>query len=351
MALSGGHDSRLVFLMLKDKIKFQCVSWGVKEAINEKLNDAYIAKKLAEYYGFVHNYYEVETKKEFIKNSLTRLLLCGEGRTDHIHAYMDAFNSWKKFFEMGVTGIFRGDQGYIRRAILSEEQGRQLERIKLLKDFKDYYKLSKFRFASQEISNDLKKRNGESLVAYSFRLHHMYRLPYVTAAWTDIVSPYTEVINPILTRNIIYEIRKLPYEYLYMKTLHKNIVENISPDIKFANKSADEPISKIMYNPELIKFIYHQIDSNRRAAILDDEFISYVLKNLNAYETNNIRKYKVLPYYFKTYMKKMVSKKNKQKMKAYIKSTIDYNEIALRCYIILSMYNILNEDADILNNL
>jgi hypothetical protein len=345
MALSGGHDSRFVFLQLKDKLPLECVSWGVKDAIDDERNDVYIARKLAEYYGCNHYFRVVELKEELIDNSLNRLIMGGEGRTDNLNAYTDAFNSWKLFHEMDVGGIFRGDVGYNSRAVLNEEHARRMQKINTLKDYRDYYKLKKFGFEKQEIHPDLRKKDNESLKSYSMRLYQMYALPHAIAGWNDIVSPYVNVINPLISRNIVYAVRKLPESLLYLKKLHKAMVESISPDIAFAKISADEPLKKVLYNACFVRYISEQLKDNSNNAILDDKYLHMILRNLTTINFADSQNSKTIIFKYTSSMKKLISVNTKQRMYAHVKNKIDFNKIAWRSYIILRVYNLLMEDA------
>lgn len=345
MALSGGRDSRLVFLLLQDKLNLKCVSWGMKNALHDTLNDAHIAKELAARYGYEFIFREVETKEAFIEDSLTRFLMSGEGRIDNIGPYMDAFDSWKFFFEMDVRGMFRGDQGYYQAAIVNEDHGRKMGSMKLLQDYKEYPDIAQFGFAPQEIHDELGKKKHESLVSYSYRFHHMYRIPHTTAAWNDLVSSYIEVINPLLTRNIIYEIRRLPDHLLFKNKLHNAVVESITPDIHFAKRSAIEPLSDVLYNKHLVKYLCEQLAGDNDREILPGEFLDLVLAQVRSYDGTGAGLVRTIPVYLINTFKKMISDKKKQKLSAYIKNHFEYNKIALRCFIVIKMYTILHADA------
>jgi hypothetical protein len=350
IALSGGYDSRLVFLMLKDKVKLYCTSWGYKNALYDKYNDAYIAKKLAEYFKCEYHYNEIEIKEEFIHQSLTRLLVSGEGRTDNVGAYLDEFQTWKRLFEMNQVGLLRGDLGYNSRAILSEQQGRQMQRVKMLTDYKDYSAISMFGFEHQEVHDDLKMKENESLITYSFRMHHMYNLPYSVVAWTDIMCPYVELINPLFSKTIITAIRKLPDDLLYMKSIHSEIVKEISPPIDVARHSADLPLRSILYNQGMVYYLIDILKNNNCEKALPKDFIDLIIKNIRIYDESKGMRYKLSAFNIKNSLKKYISTSNKQKLSAFIKSNYNYNMLALRAFIIIAMTRLLDEDSQVLDS-
>lgn len=348
LTLSGGHDSRLILMLLKNKKNLKCISWGRKESINDKQNDAYIARQLANYYNCEHLLFDIDIKVDLIENSLQRLLVSGEGRVDSITAYMDGMNTWKNIFEMNVSGIIRGDMGYNVRAVVNEEQVRKSNGIELMTDYSGSRTLERFGFPSQEIHTDLKKRRDESLTAYNHRLYHIYQLPHVYAALSDIKAAYIEVSNPLITKSIFAEIRRIPDKLLYYKKAHRTLIESLSPDIEFAVRTAPEDPRSILYHPRMVEFLKTKLTNDMDFNVLPRDFINLVTNNLHVFNKNNTMRSKLSMHGIKRSIRAMISKKNKQKLNAYIKKQLEYNSLALRSYIITETSKLLREDASAL---
>src|SRR5690606_27246875 len=58
LPLSGGYDSRSIVCFLaklrKNIESLKTVTWGVKDSLRQKGNDAYVAVNLAKHFGLVH---------------------------------------------------------------------------------------------------------------------------------------------------------------------------------------------------------------------------------------------------------------------------------------------------------
>jgi hypothetical protein len=350
LTLSGGHDSRILLLLLQNKeMLSHCVTWGIPNAINDTTNDAYIAHELAKYFNIEHKYYEIITKENLIDDSLNRLLVAGEGRRDSINAYMDGLETWRCLFKTSTGALMRGDIGLNSRAIVDPEQGRRLQGITLLSDYKKAEILSCFGFEQQEIHPDLSIREKESLISYSFRLHHIYNIPYHLAALSDIKLSYVEIANPLLTREIVYTLRTLPVESLYMKNAHKRLVSSLSPDIPFASSSADEPIRDILYNSKIVEYIKTRLMHIDNNTVFSEEFINLICRGMKIRNSNDSAQSYFSSYSIVNSIKRIISTKNKQKWSAYLPRILDLNTLALRSYIIVEMYRLLQEDARIMS--
>ena len=128
LPLSGGYDSRLLLLLLKDRFpELKCVTWGREGALFQKWNDARIAQELCDVLDVTHEYFVTEISVEPIEKLFGRFLAAGEGRIDHLEAYLDGFYIWKHLSEKGVKGIIRGDECFGSRSLYSELDFRKFE--------------------------------------------------------------------------------------------------------------------------------------------------------------------------------------------------------------------------------
>lgn len=96
LALSGGYDSRLLLLMLKDRRPpLHTVTWGRRDALAERNNDASVAQRLAEAARTDHEYFELEVSPQCVDEMLERFVRLGEGRIENLSGYTDGFAVWK----------------------------------------------------------------------------------------------------------------------------------------------------------------------------------------------------------------------------------------------------------------
>jgi len=332
LPLSGGYDSRGILCMLKEMGKdiedLKTVTWGVKSALYEKDNDAYVAKALADRFNLQHEYYETDVSDEPLENILSRFLVCGEGRTDLVSGYMDGFRIWKTLFESGTNGIIRGDEGFGWSSVSSPLEVRKKIGIHLWSDFSNVRSLEEFGFPRQELPTDLLQREGESLEVWRDRLYQQFRLPSVMAALNDLKLPYVEIMNPLLSRRIIYQVRRLPDHLRTYKRLYKAIVRSLSPKLDFAKQSALGSSRDIFRSRQVVELLEAELSSTYVSPILPTEFVDYVLDYLEVIDKKNRKTWR----------------RNEIRNSA-VQPGIDFNIVAFRAYMISKMSKMLVEDA------
>jgi hypothetical protein len=351
LPLSGGYDSRGILCLLKETDKdiedLKTVTWGVKSALAEKDNDAYVAKSLADCFNLQHDYYATDVSNEPLENIFSRFLVCGEGRIDHISGYMDGFRIWKTLFENGTHGIIRGDEGFGWAAVSSPLEVRRKIGIPLWSDFSNLRSLEKFGFPKQELPANLLRREGESLEVWRDRLYQEFRLPVVMAALNDLKLPYVEIMNPLLSRRIIYQVRRVPDHLRTYKRLYKTVVRSLSPKLDFAKHPAIDSPHGILRSKQVVELLEAELSSSYVSSTLPVEFIDYVLDHLEIVDERN---------------SKMRTLRARRTMRATVKQYLptwrtngvrngaeqqemDFNIMAFRAYMISKMNRILAEDA------
>ena len=332
LPLSGGYDSRGILCMLKETGKdiedLKTVTWGVKSALYEKDNDAYVAKALADRFNLQHEYYETDVSDEPLENIFSRFLVCGEGRTDLVSGYMDGFRIWKTLFESGTNGIIRGDEGFGWSSVSSPLEVRGKIGIHLWSDFSNMRSLEEFGFSRQELPTDLLQREGESLEVWRDRLYQQFRLPSVMAALNDLKLPYVEIMNPLLSRRIIYQVRRLPDHLRTYKRLYKAIVRSLSPELDFAKQSALGSSQDIFRSRQVVELLEAELSSTYVSPILPTEFVDYVLDYLEVIDKKNRKTWR----------------RNEIRNSA-MQPGIDFNIVAFRAYMISKMSKMLAKDA------
>lgn len=356
--LSGGYDSRAIISLLSkagaDIEKTKTVTWGLKDSINDKKNDAYIAKKIAQKYSVAHQYYHTDdTPDEPVEKVVTRILLQGEGRIDQISGYMDGFTLWKKLYEDGIQGTIRGDEGFgISRGI----EGLTLQifnRIAttatirlhvgccLCADYLNTKNYLEHGFPLQEMPPYLMKKPDESLHEYRDRLHHCYRFPTILSALSDLKLSYTEQITPFLSKNILDYARQLPDQLRTEKVLFKKIVKSISPKVPFATKNAIAQAGDILKRKDVVELITAELRSERAERLFPKAFTQHILEKIKV--QGQLKSSFTLKSFLKKYLPKIVKKILRDKC---LYLSLDYNILAFRVFMISRMNAIFTEDCN-----
>lgn len=351
LLLSGGYDSRGVLLSLKDRQKYKCITWGLESSLLDKRNDAYISKSLAEHFDLDHQYFAMDVSSdEPLPTIFDRFLVAGEGRIDHIAGYMDGFEIWKQIFEMGYSGVIRGDHGFgwkPRRSIsnLRCSIGAAL--------FSDYHNLKSpaevalGNMGTQTWPKHLQQREGESLALWSSRLQHEYVIPTVLAALNDLKCAYVEVANPLLSRRIITQVRGMSDHLLAGKSLWKKVVGSMVPQMSFAENSATQEPEDILKQGQIVDLISNELDTAyAKQVLLSDEFVDNILRNMTTVDSSHKK-----PGRMRT-MRKLIRDSVPRSVKNVLRNALpstefdlDYNRLGFRAYIICRMHKILSADA------
>ena len=330
LPLSGGFDSRGILCMLADTTRLRAITWGMKSSLHEEMNDAYIAREIARFFALPHDYYETDLGNEPIENIFNRFLVCGEGRIDHLSGYTDGFKIWKTLFEKKIHGIIRGDEAFGSKPVSSPLDIRRRLGVTLWSDFSNLRELDHYKFPQQKMPDALLQEEHESLATWRDRLYHHFRIPVVLAALNDLKLPYVELINPLLSRKIIYEIRRLPDHIRTDKRLFRSIVGSLSPHIDYAKYSATASRKSILRSNEATAFLKQELTLDYVDSILPREFIDDVLNQMVIGEER----------------REIANAKNRLRNKV-TKPKMDFNLLAFRAYMICRMNKMLSGDAEL----
>jgi hypothetical protein len=314
------------------------VTWGDEGSLSDPENDAYIAQQLANHFNVEHFYCTTDITSDVeLETLLNRYLVAGEGRIDHINAYLDGFRMWKMFFEAGVSGIIRGDEGF-GHSDPTSSISRILYKDGLLR-FSDFANLPEglyLDFPLQTLPDYLHKGNQESIAAWRIRLYHEFRLPIILAALSDLKLSYLEVANPLLSRKIIAFVRQLPDELRKGKFLFKRIVQQKSPDIPFASRRAIPSSEKILATSHFQSLFVEELCSWETKSLFPEEMVRFIIDFLQTPKTspNMLGK-----SWRRIYDRIALSNRTSQKF------DMDLDKLALRIYLICKMKRILHEDT------
>jgi hypothetical protein len=271
LPLSGGVDSRGLLLMLKDRSGIECVTWGVKGALEDERNDAQVAGLVARRAGVAHRFLPIAVSSIPRERLVERLLVAGEGRTDRVSGYLDGFAIWRTFYESGIDGVIRGDEAFGWTPVRTEAEVRRSTCLTLLTDICDARTRGALDLPPQTVPSNLLRRPGESLATWRDRAYQQFRLPKLLAALTDLKCAYVEVANPLLFNSVIECVRTLPDRLRSDKRLWRTIVRSLEPDIPFAKRTAVYPLVSFISEPATLALMLEEMSSETARDMLGPE--------------------------------------------------------------------------------
>jgi hypothetical protein len=278
LPLSGGLDSRTLLLaLLATGKRPQTMTWGASAALQGGMNDAFVARRLAERLGVAHRFYATDHSAEPLARRLRRFAQASEGRVEDFAGYWDGLALWRGLADEGVTGIIRGDEpgwGY-KASYVSEVDVRRVTGARLLCDFPASQSIHRLDLAPQSWPESLRRRRQESLMVYRDRLYEEFHVPTVLAALTSIKSPYVEVVNPLQSRAPLAAAHALPDSLRSDRQALRRVVASLSPPIPLARADATVDREAYLGSPELREefeetFASPEAESLFARAVLDD---------------------------------------------------------------------------------
>ncbi|RJQ54029.1 MAG: hypothetical protein C4530_17210 [Desulfobacteraceae bacterium] len=344
LPLSGGYDSRLLLLLLKDRFPaIKCVTWGRDGALSQKWNDAQIAQDLCRMLNVRHDYFVTEISVESIEKVFGRFLTAGEGRIDHLEPYLDGFFVWKHLSEKGVKGIIRGDECFGSRCLYSELDFRKFVFATMISDYAELREMDLPASFGQTWPERLRARKDETLETWRDRLYCEYYFAHGLSALNDLKLSYVEIMNPLIFRRIVERVRKLPDRLRTEKILLRKIVERRTPNVPFAKYPAIDLRRDYLKGKEVREFLNDQLFSAPCRTVLPHSLISKIMENLNNNHSGGVTQrfpiIRTLRPFFPPPVIKMIKKTLS------LEERIDYFDLALRSCIVGSMTALLSRDA------
>jgi asparagine synthetase B (glutamine-hydrolysing) len=333
LALSGGYDSRMILLKLKDRPRLQTVTWGRRGALADRETDASVAQRLATKMQTDHSYFELEMPKHGVEEVLERFVRLGEGRTDSLSGYIDGFKVWKRLHESGCDALFRGDEAFGCRSAPTPADIYRNTKCNVLGDFRlgrdgPLAELA----ASQHRPAHLERRRAESLQAWRDRLNAEFELPYALGPLNDLKLAYVDVVHPLVSRRIIEQVRRLPDDLRTNKAAFKSIVEEVRLDVPFAKRVAIFAPETVLRNPEVLRALGGELRRQGEGSGTVAELARQVLELLPRPRTLRAP----------TSVRRLVDKARRRTSRAPRLSPL---KLAFRTYIIGKMQALLQEDA------
>ena len=348
LPLSGGYDSRAIACLLKASGKnlaqIDSVTWGLKESLNKKNNDAHVATIVAKELGMQHQYFATDTKEVNIETVFNRFILNSEGRVDHIEGYTDGFNLWKILFDNKKLGIIRGDESFGWGKVTDAKRVRYMIRLTLCKDFSNLENYESYGFEKQELPEFLQQRRGETPQMLIDRYYVSFRIPTIMAALNDLKLSYVEVVNPLLSRQILMQMRSIPDRLRIDRKAFIEAMKELVPDVRYATEDATSIKGNVFKTPEAVALMKEELNADYMKEIFPEEFIKKVVDKLQQPEVvkkaggfkNKLRS--ILKLYFPSRLKESL-------YNLMGKPVVDNSTLAFRIYLTGKMYKQLMQDA------
>lgn len=348
LPLSGGYDSRgiLCYMSRYPKIfaPIRTITWGVKSEESRANGDAYIAKKLANSLGTMHEFMTTDISDEPAGKILDRFIRCSEGRIDHFGGYADGLQIWSHLHTSGIKGTIRGDEGFGWVPVTSEASVRISNGFGLCSDYENLKNIPhRFELEKQDIPVELQQREHETLETWRDRLYQNFRIPTVLSALSDIKYSYVEQASPLLYDNVIKAVRKVPDELRENKKIFRQIVDEISPNIKYAAVGSNAPLSEILSSTGIADEIKNKLANNTYDNVLPFKLAEDIVKGMEVNVNNSKGIKKLLKF-----IKRNIPSRWKSRLRDTVaKPKINPFELAFRAYILVSMNEILISDSNV----
>ncbi|WP_054637831.1 hypothetical protein [Thalassobacillus sp. C254] len=196
-----------------------------------------------------------------------------------------------------MEGIIRGDVPWPTTIPYNEKDLRRITGLSIWGDYENLPNLSKLGLPGQKIPEDFIKKDNETLETLRNRLYQCIRIPLVLSALNDLKVPYTEIMNPFLSKEIVEVTRTLPNNLLKDKQLFKDIVNKYSPSIGYAQYSNNGDQSHILEEESMKKLLIQEM-VEKGDSIFTEEYMTFLMENID-------RNHELI---WKKYMKKAKTK-------------------------------------------
>lgn len=346
LPISGGYDSRCLFLLLNKKVDITCLTWGHSVYQNKKYDDLNIAKSLTKLYKTKHLIFDTALNKKYTPEYiLNKFLEEGEGRVDHLGAHFDGFLMWEKICKEGITNLIRGDEVFGWVPVFNEADSIRSVGINMISDQFPNDLLRKFDLCTNDLPAYLLKDPEESTETYRDRLYQQFRIPYVIGPLNDLVSGYVEIHTPFLQNNIVKLIKQLPDKYRTNKFIFKKYLKRINPKIPFAKDFSRLSVEEVASEELFIKMIIRELNSEVAKSLFNKTFLDYLKDQLSnkdhAFSYNRKRRY------LRYNLSKATPRPIKSLLRKFVAPATSSNLTAIRVVLVCKMCHILNTDSQL----
>lgn len=266
--LSGGIDSRGLLSLLDARQKIRTVTWGLRESRSRLLNDARVARRVADALGLENRFFAADLGDEPRELLIRRFLVAGEGRVASISPFVDGFSVWKTLRVEGVEGAIRGDEAFGSCFVRNAYEVRHATKLTKLTDYLSPAEISSLGLPAQTLPVRLVRRQTETLAAWRDRLYQQHRLPKFLAALSDLQSAYVEVANPLLTHGILSCVRTLPDRMRTGKQLWRKVAQARAPRVALARRVAVLPLQRFISDTQMLNAMLAEFEANDDERVL-----------------------------------------------------------------------------------
>lgn len=278
LALSGGCDSRtLLAFLVENGVRPHCVTWTTRASLRKPLSDASIARLLCRRYHVDHELLFLDDPAD-LETTVTRFVAADEGRNDEIAGYLDGFALWRDLANKGVQGIIRGDESFGPRArTMAAESGRRQVGGARPADYPPGHLLRSLELPEPAWPRRLRKTEGEDLRDYRARLSQQGFVPIVLAGLNEPKARYLEIVNPLLSRQVIGAVRSLRTEMRHYSRAFAKIVDGLDRPVPYARSSSTRPYSDLFASQELADLIVRELTADEIERVLPGDAALRVL--------------------------------------------------------------------------
>lgn len=345
LALSGGMDSRSLLYYLQDK-NLDTVTWGLRRSMDLSTSDARIAKKLAKMCSVKHRYAEMDFKTGSFPTLIDRFLNAGECRIDHLAAYFDCLDVWGQISASG-RGVIRGYDAFGRKPpVTTAYQVRRTCNLSM-SNYDNAKIPEQFNITTEDIPERLRQKEGESFEDWRDRLWLQHRTPITTAALEDIKLAYVEVINPLLSQEVVRTVQELPVELRTNKKVWEYIVSDMFPGVPFAKRDAIQEVGEVLNLSDVRSYICDSLIKYEDSTLFPKSFLTYLVDNYNKDRVRDGFR-KRARIFILAYMPKRIENFIRANVSA---GPLSHPFLALRTMMILKMRDILVKDAQTVKHL
>ena len=295
-----------------------------------------------------HSFLPVDPSSEPISSVFDRFIAAGEGASDHIAAYVDGFAIWKRLHDEGIGGVIRGDTTMALHPIHEASDVWRTQDVVTWDDYENLPTSESVGLGSQRIPDDLKQRQGESLLTWRDRVHRTFRIPTRLAALNDLKTSYVEIANPLLMRSIVRHYIAIPDRFRDRKQIFKDVVDEhplnhtSGRPVPMASRTSIMSVIDVLGSPDAVALLKESLASAIARKLFPGELLKLVSENTTvvAESRRSMRQRLVdaLNPRLKEALKSLMPKRKPRQV-------LDFRVLAFRIHIVCKMYEILTEDA------